>query len=283
MKSNPYVRLMRLDKPIGILLLWFPTAIALWIANHGKPSLHLVLYFLFGTIVMRSAGCVVNDLADRHVDKHVRRTSQRPLTTGEVNVPQAILLFMMLLFIAFFIVIQLPLHCFYYALVGLSVTILYPFCKRFIQAPQLVLSLAFSVSIPMVYTASAVDLNRDTLLLFMINILWVIAYDTMYAMVDREDDLRLGVKSTAVLFGAHDRWIIGVLQAVMHGLWLPIAYNLHANEAFYLSWVAGALVLIYQQYLITGRDPKDCFKAFQWSAVYGFVMCVGSLSLSLGS
>jgi 4-hydroxybenzoate polyprenyltransferase len=272
---SSYARLMRIDKPIGILLLWFPVVFALWIANHGKPPLQLVLYFLFGTIVMRSAGCVVNDLADRHVDKHVSRTAQRPLTTGEVSVSKAILLFAMLLFIAFFIVIQLPLHCFYYALVGLSVTILYPFCKRFIQAPQLVLSLAFSVSIPMAYTASAVDLNSDTLLLLMINMLWVIAYDTMYAMVDREDDLRLGVKSTAVLFGAHDRWIIAMLQTVMHGLWLPIAYKLHVSEAFYLGWTAGALVLIYQQYLITGRDPKDCFKAFQWSAAYGFVMCVG--------
>ena len=277
MKSNPYARLMRLDKPIGILLLWFPTAFALWIANEGKPSFYLVLYFLLGTIVMRSAGCVVNDLADRHVDKHVRRTAQRPLTTGEVSVTRAILLFIMLLFIAFFIVIQLPLHCFYYALVGLSVTILYPFCKRYIQAPQLVLSLAFSVSIPMVYTASAVDLNSDTLLLLVINMLWVVAYDTMYAMVDREDDFRLGVKSTAVLLGAHDRWIIGALQAVMHGLWLIIAYKLHVHEWFYLGWTAGALVLTYQQYLITGRDPKDCFKAFQWSAVYGLVMCVGWL------
>lgn len=276
MKSNhPYVRLMRLDKPIGILLLWFPTAIALWVANHGNPPFRLVFYFLLGTIVMRSAGCVVNDLADRHVDRHVHRTAKRPLTTGEVSVLNALLLFTALLFIAFFIVIQLPVQCFYYALVGLPVTVLYPFCKRFIQFPQVILSLAFSVSIPMVYTASAVDLNSDTLLLLMINILWVVAYDTIYALVDRGDDLRLGVKSTAVLFGSHDRSIIAMLQTIMHGLWLPIAYSLHVNNAFYLSWSAGSLVLVYQQYLITDRSPKNCFKAFQWSAVYGFMICTG--------
>lgn len=270
MTFKPYIQLMRLEKPIGILLLWFPAAFALWVANHGEPPFHLMFYFLFGTIVMRSAGCVVNDLADRHVDKHVSRTAQRPLTTGAVSVPEAIALLILLLFLAFFIVIQLPAHCFYYALVGLSVTILYPFCKRFIQAPQLVLSLAFSVSIPMVYTASGVNLNTDTLLLLILNILWVVAYDTMYAMVDRADDLKLGVKSTAVLFGTNDRWIIGVLQTVMHVLWLFMTY--HFGKVFYLGWMIAALVLIYQQYLIADREPKACFKAFQWSAAYGLVM-----------
>lgn len=268
MNWRAYVRLMRLDKPIGIVLLWIPTALALWIANQGHPSIELVLYFLSGTLVMRSAGCVVNDLADRHVDKHVQRTAQRPLTTGEVSLPEALLLFILLLLIAFVIVIQLPVGCFYEALIALFITILYPFCKRFIQAPQLVLSLAFSVSIPMAYTASSVPLNSTMLLLLMINILWVIAYDTMYAMVDRADDLKLGIQSTAVLFGSLDRWVIGVLQATMHGLWLL----LDLNSWQYLGWTIGAFILIYQQYLTIGRDPKQCFKAFQWSAVYGLVM-----------
>ena len=270
MTLKPYIQLMRLEKPIGILLLWFPAAFALWVANHGEPPFRLVFYFLFGTIVMRSAGCVVNDLADRHVDKHVSRTAQRPLTTGAVSVPGAIALLIILLFFAFFIVIQLPTQCFYYALVGLFVTILYPFCKRYIQAPQLVLSLAFSVSIPMVYTASGVSLNTDTLLLLILNMLWVVAYDTMYAMVDRADDLRLGVKSTAVLFGTHDRWIIGVLQMIMHALWLFMTF--HLGKLFYLGWIIASLVLIYQQFLIAEREPKACFNAFQCSAVYGFVM-----------
>lgn len=273
MNINAYLRLMRLDKPIGILLLWFPAAFALWVANHGMPSWDLVFYFLLGTVVMRSAGCVVNDLADRHVDKHVHRTAQRPLTTGEVGLPGAMIFLGLLLFLAFIIVIQLPIECFYYALIGLFVTVLYPFCKRFIQAPQLVLSVAFSVSIPMAYTASGVGLNSDTWLLLALNVLWVVAYDTMYAMVDREDDLKLGVKSTAVLFGAYDRLIIGGLHVILHILWLPIAYHQpDLNPFFYLGWVAGALVLIYQQYLIISRDPKLCFDAFQWSAVYGFVM-----------
>lgn len=273
MSWTGYVRLMRLDKPIGIVLLWIPAALALWIANQGHPPFELICYFLLGTIVMRSAGCVVNDLADRHVDKHVKRTAQRPLTTGEVSLPGALLLFIGLLLMAFIILIQLPVGCFYEALLGLSVTILYPFCKRFIQAPQLVLSLAFSVSIPMAYTASSVPMDGATMLLLMMNILWVIAYDTMYAMVDRADDLKLGVQSTAVLFGSYDRWIIGLLQALMHGIWLLF----HFNPWFYIGWTIGASVLMYQQYLITTRDPRACFKAFQWNAVYGVVMWISVL------
>lgn len=272
MKWNAYARLMRLDKPIGILLLWFPVAFALWIANQGAPPLILVFYFLCGSIVMRSAGCVVNDLADRHIDIHVRRTSIRPITTGEISIPKALLVFIFLVFIAFYIMTQLPANCFYYALAALFVTILYPFCKRWIEAPQLILSLAFSVSIPMVYTASNVQFNSVMFLLLAINIFWVIAYDTLYAMVDREDDLKLGVKSTAVLFASYDRWIIAVLQIFMHILWLLIAYQLQATQQFYLGWGCAGLILIYQQWLINKRVPRDCFKAFQWSIGYGFVM-----------
>lgn len=268
MKWSAYSRLMRLDKPVGILLLWFPTAWALWMANHGQPPVVLMVYFLLGTIVMRSAGCVVNDFADRHIDRHVHRTRNRPLTTGEVSIRGAITLFIILLSIALFIVIQLPIACLYYAFLGLSVTVVYPFCKRWIQAPQLVLSIAFSVSIPMVYVASSVELDRSMVLLVMINLLWVIAYDTMYAIVDREDDLKLGVQSTAILFGQHDRLIIGLMMVIMHGLWLFI---LHAG-CFLVGFGIGALILIYQNYLIAHRNPADCFKAFQLSIGYGLVM-----------
>lgn len=263
-----YFRLMRLDKPVGILLLWFPTVWALWIANKGIPPIRLLIYFLLGTVVMRSAGCVVNDLADRDIDKHVQRTRLRPVTTGEVSVAQALLLFFLLLIVALLIVIQLPIGCFYCALVGLLITIVYPFCKRWIQAPQLVLSLAFSVGIPMAYIASGIAINRDVWLLVGINILWVLAYDTIYAMVDREDDLKIGVKSSAILFGRYDRLIIGILLGVMHSLWLLIAHSL----LFLIGWSMGALIIIYQNNLIAIRNPQRCFKAFQWSIGYGMIM-----------
>ena len=270
---------MRLDKPIGILLLWFPTAWALWMANQGSPPMMVLVYFFLGTIVMRSAGCVVNDLADRHIDKHVQRTRSRPITTGEIGIRDAIILFVTLLCVALYIVVQLPIQCFYYALLGLFVTIVYPFCKRWIQAPQLILSLAFSVAIPMVYVASSVAFNRDMLLLVLINLLWVVVYDTIYAMVDREDDLKLGVQSTAVLFGRYDRVIIGLLMIIMHGLWFFIAHD----GFFLVGWVIGASVLIRQQYLIALRNPANCFKAFQWSVGYGLIMSSGMVAFSFSN
>ncbi len=272
MNWGAYVRLMRLEKPVGILLLWFPAAIALWLANAGAPSISLFCYFLLGTVVMRSAGCIVNDFADRHIDKDVRRTAARPLTTGELGIFQALILFGLLLSVAFYIVIQLPLQCFYFALLGLLITIIYPFCKRWIQAPQLVLSLAFSVSIPMAYAASETSLNNNVIFLLIINMLWVVAYDTMYAMSDREDDVKLGVKSTAILFGQADRIIIGLLQLSMHLLWIPIGLSMRHVHLFYLGWGLGAIVLLYQQFLIHHRNPFACFRAFQWSVAYGGIM-----------
>lgn len=270
MKWGAYSRLMRLDKPIGILLLWFPTAWALWMANHGHPNIMLIMYFLLGTIVMRSAGCIVNDFADRHIDRHVHRTRNRPLTTGEVGVRDALVLFLLLLFIALVIVIQLPIACLYYAFLGLFVTVVYPFCKRWIQAPQLVLSIAFSVGIPMVYVASFTAFDLNTLLLVVINLLWVIAYDTMYAMVDREDDLKLGVRSTAILFGKYDRLVIALIMTIMHGLWLIIAHT----GVFLIGFGLGALILIRQNDLLAHYNPADCFKAFKWSMGYGLVMWI---------
>lgn len=271
-----YYRLMRLDKPVGILLLWFPAAWALWIANKGLPSMRITFYFFLGTVVMRSAGCVVNDLADRNIDKHVHRTRLRPITTGEVSLSEAMLLFFLLLVVALLIVMQLPIGCFYYALFGLLITMIYPFCKRWIQAPQLILSMAFSVSIPMAYIASKIPADWDMGLLIGINLLWVIAYDTMYAMVDREDDLKIGVKSTAILFGRYDCLSIGLLLGVMHFLWLLVANS----SLFILVWGMGAMILIHQNNLIATRNSLDCFRAFQWSIGYGMVMWVASAGYS---
>lgn len=263
---------MRLDKPVGIWLLWFPAAWAFWVANQALPSWNLIFWFFFGTVVMRSAGCVINDLADRHIDIHVRRTEYRPITTGEVSVGRALALFVGLLMIALGILLELPLACAYYAVIGLGLTVVYPFCKRWIQAPQLVLSLAFSIAIPMVYVASKVPFDINMVGLLLINIFWVVAYDTMYAMVDREDDVVIGVKSTAVLLGRYDTTVVFVLQSVLHFLWLFIAFNLHLGYLFYIAWALGACIILIQQRLIHLSDSINCFKAFKISVWYGLIM-----------
>ena len=263
---------MRFDKPVGIVLLWLPTAWALWIANEGMPPFSLMIYFLLGTVFMRAAGCIINDIADRDIDKHVRRTRLRPLTTGEISLFQAFILLFTLLVAALLVLIHLPLACFYYAIPALLVTVLYPFCKRFLQAPQLVLGVAFSMGIPMAYIASGVLPNVTMLLLFTLNFAWIVAYDTMYAMADREDDLRIGVQSTAVLFAQFDCSIVLLLQIFFHGLWLLLAYIQHYSLGFYSLWFVAAGILLYQQRLITSRDANLCLRAFSTNSWYGLLM-----------
>jgi len=272
MKWNAYWRLMRFDKPVGTLLLWFPTAWALWIANRGIPSLKLLVLFFSGTVLMRAAGCVINDIADRDIDKHVTRTKLRPLTSGELNLQEALALLAVLLFSALLILINLPRDCFYLGCIALFISFLYPFCKRFLSAPQFVLGLAFSMGIPMAFVASNIPLNVECALLFVLNFAWIVAYDTMYAMTDKEDDLRIGVKSTAIYFASYDRLIIGLLQCLLHGLWLYLALNMHANKWFYIFWFVAALVLFHQQKLISKREQTSCFRAFIISVYYGAFM-----------
>jgi 4-hydroxybenzoate polyprenyltransferase len=274
-KLNAYIRLTRLDKPTGIVLLWAPTAWALWIANKGLPEPLLFIYFFLGTVLMRSAGCVINDIADRSIDKHIKRTSLRPLATGEVELFDAILLFVGLIFLALMIVTQLPIMCFYQSLFACFVTILYPFCKRFFDAPQLILGFAFSMGIPMAYSASLVEPDLMMGLLVLLNFLWIIAYDTMYAMVDRDDDLLIGVKSTAVLFASYDRFIISVLQVLFHSIWLFMAVYLHLGFVFYTFWSIALLIIVYQQKLIGQRKREDYFKAFLTNGWYGIIMWLG--------
>ena len=272
MNISAYCRLMRFHKPAGIALLWLPTAWALWVANHGFPPFHLLIYFILGTIFMRAAGCVVNDIADRHIDLHVNRTKARPLTSGEITLIEALTLLFMLLFASLLILLQLPFSCFYYAVFALLITLLYPFCKRFFQAPQLILGLAFSMGIPMAYVASGVAFNKTMVLLFVINFIWIVAYDTMYAMADREDDLKIGVKSTAILFGSHDRQLLFILQTVFHGLWIIIAQKQHYSVWFYVLWAFATGVLFYQQHLIRTRNPILCLRAFSTNSLYGLLM-----------
>ncbi|KTD20811.1 4-hydroxybenzoate-octaprenyltransferase [Legionella lansingensis] len=268
-----YLKLMRFHRPIGILLLWWPTAWALWLAHQGSPPLPLIVLFLLGTIFMRAAGCVVNDIADRHIDLHVQRTKNRPLTAGDVGLLEALVLLCMLLFVSLLILLQLPKVCFYYALMAVSITVLYPFCKRFLQSPQLVLGIAFSMGIPMAYAASNRMPDKTMLILLLINFLWIIAYDTEYAMVDREDDLRIGVKSTAILFAAYDKLIIAILQFLFHFCWLPLGVML-TSLSFWFCWGIAGLNLLYQQKLLSKRKPADCLRAFSSNHWYGLIMWI---------
>ena len=272
MKIYATLRLMRFHKPIGTLLLWFPTAWALWLANHSTPPARTLFYFFCGTFLMRSAGCVLNDIADRNIDRHVKRTENRPLACGEISLQYALVLLFILLFAALFILLQLPKACFYYALAALAISILYPFCKRFFEAPQLILGLAFSMGIPMAYAASGIQPNSTMGILMMLNFFWIIAYDTLYAMADSTDDLRIGVKSTAILFGRYGHCIILFLLAFTHGLWLWIAQINHFNAPFYALWGLGLLVFIYQHLLLSFSKEISYSRLFSTHAIYGFIM-----------
>lgn len=274
---NVYARLMRFDKPAGIALLWAPTAWALWLANQGQPPGILILYFLLGTILMRAAGCIINDMADRHIDKHVKRTQSRPITSGEISIQKAAVVLMVLLMLAALIMIQLPILCWIEAGIALAITIIYPFGKRFLRAPQLVLGAAFSMGIPMAYTASGVDLDKGMLILLLLNFLWIVAYDTMYAWADRDDDLRIGVRSTAILFGSNVMRVVMFLQILVHGLWLVLARFYSVSLWFGVCWLGAAAIIMYQYHLLKHETAQHSLRAFLWNAVYGLVMWIGLL------
>lgn len=265
---TPYLQLLRLHKPIGTLLLWFPTAWALWLAGHPTPR--LVFYFFLGTFIMRSAGCLVNDIADRHIDPHVARTKHRPLAAQTVSLQAATGLLIMLLMLAFIILVQLPKACFNYALISVLLTVVYPFCKRFLEAPQLVLGLAFSMGIPMAYAAEGVPFDTSTGILMLLNFFWIMAYDTIYALADQKDDMQIGVKSTAILFGKHAKNIIAIFQTITQTLWLVIASRHGFDAAFYIAWSLGWVLFGYQQWMIRKKNPHY-LKTFSSNGVYGLV------------
>jgi 4-hydroxybenzoate polyprenyltransferase len=275
MNAIAALRLARFDKPVGISLLWAPTAWALWIANQGNPPIRLLLYFLLGTVLMRAAGCVLNDMADRPFDAHVRRTSARPLVSGQIQLHDALMLLILLLLMAFLILLQLPQACFYLAIFALIVVAVYPFGKRFVRCPQLILGLAFSLGIPMAYAASYRNPDASMGYLLLINCAWVLAYDTEYAMVDRADDRRIGVKSSAIWFGSWDRRVIGILQLFCHGLWLFLAYQLACNGYFYVCWGIAALILVQQQRYLATAEENSYFKAFSSNNAYGLLLWLG--------
>jgi 4-hydroxybenzoate polyprenyltransferase len=274
-KTSALLQLIRFDKPIGTLLLLWPTLWALWIAAGGVPDYALLAIFIAGTFLTRSAGCIVNDLADRRLDGAVKRTSGRPLVTGAVTEKEALALFVALMLLAFLLVLFTNTLTIMLSLVAVLLASTYPFMKRYTHLPQVVLGLAFSWGIPMAFAAQSGELPPALWLLFLGNLWWIVAYDTKYAMVDRDDDIPAGIKSTAILFGRHDRLAIAVLQLLCL-LTLYLAGRAFALGAYFnLSLLVTAGLFGYQQYLIRNRERDACFRAFLHNNWVGIAVFVG--------
>ena len=274
-KLPAFKQLMRLDRPIGILLLLWPTLGALWLASEGFPQLDLLLIFALGTVVMRSAGCCINDFADAKIDGHVARTTQRPLATGELSRREALQAFIALSLLGFGLVLLTNRFTILLSFGAIAVAALYPFMKRLTNLPQLVLGIAYSFGILMAFSAATNEIPPAAYLLFIANCLWTIAYDTQYAMVDREYDLKIGVKSTAVLFGSADTLIIGLLQGLVILAWWLAGYRFELDWPYFAGVIAAAVLFIYHQTLIRDRLPEPCFKAFLHNRWVGLVMFLG--------
>ncbi len=273
--ANQYIQIMRLDRPIGIYLLFWPTIWGLWLASRGLPDIRILVIFILGVVVMRSAGCVINDIADRDIDPLVERTKQRPLATGAITLHQAWLLFLLLVVVAFILVLQLNFFTILLSGGGLLLTIVYPFCKRFLSAPQLVLGLAFSWGVPMAFAATDHDISLLVYILWGSVAFWILLYDTFYAMADREDDLALNLNSTAIFFGSNDKLMIGLLQAAMLSCLIVVGLLFELTLYYYLSLVISCCVFLRQHYLIRNREPEGCFKAFLENNYLGGVVFVG--------
>ncbi len=272
---SQYFILMRFHKPIGMLLLLWPTLWGLWVAAKGFPNLLVFSVFVLGVVLMRAAGCVINDIADRHFDGQVARTQSRPLVTRSISLRSAALLFLSLILIAFGLVCLLNVATIALSFIAALLAILYPFTKRWTHWPQFILGLAFSWGIPMAFAAQTNQIPPIAWLLFITSVLWAITYDTEYAMTDREDDAKIGIKSTAILFGANDRWIIGLIQIILIALLLMIGRYLGLHYWYYLGVTVAAGFSIYQQRLIRNRDPKSCFRAFLNNNWFGFAIFAG--------
>jgi len=270
-----YWRLVRADRPIGIYLLLWPALWALWVAAQGMPPWWILLVFVLGTALMRSAGCAINDYADRNFDGQVERTAQRPLATGQVRPREAIGVFLILSLLAFALVLTLNAKTIAHSFVAVALAAIYPFTKRHTHMPQLVLGIAFGWAVPMAFTAVQNQIPPVAWLLFAATVVWALIYDTMYAMVDREDDLKIGIKSTAILFGRHDRLVVGLLQLLMLALLWQVG-RMTGRGMFFLVALAGAAVLFgYQQWLIRGRQRADCFRAFLNNHYVGMLIFLG--------
>ena len=274
-RLTQYAYLMRLNKPIPIFMLLWPTLWALWLASDGRPAWDILIVFLLGVLLMRSAGCILNDIADRRFDAHVSRTRERPLASGKVSLTESLLLLGLLLVAALLLVLQCNALTVILSFVAAGVTALYPFLKRITHLPQLGLGVAFSFGIPMAFAAVNGFLSASAWFVFFGATLWPVIYDTMYAMADRDDDVRIGVKSTAILFAGFDTLIIGLLQILFLVYLVCVGYLFGLGTIYYFSLVIVGLLFAYQQWLICDRDPDLCLKAFLNNHWVGLVIFAG--------
>lgn len=277
-----FIQLARMDKPIGIYLLLWPTLWALWIAGEGSPSVANVLIFVLGVVLMRAAGCVINDFADRKVDGYVKRTEQRPLVSGKVSVKEALLFFAVLTLLSFLLVLCTNAATVWLSTGGLLLAASYPFMKRYTYYPQVVLGMAFSWGMPMAFTAETGHVPAAAWLLWVANLLWTVGYDTYYAMTDRDDDLRIGVKSTAIIFGAADRLIIVILQGLALACLLLAGARFGLGQWFYLGLIGAALCFAWQHWKTRTRERTACFQAFlhnHWAGLLIFLGIVADYTL----
>ena len=273
-----YAELIRLDKPIGVYLLLWPTLWALAIAGEGSPDLWVLAVFVVGVWLMRSAGCAINDYADRDLDRHVARTKERPLTSGRITVKEVLMVFMVLCLLAFLLVLSLNSFTILLSIGGLLLAISYPFMKRLHYLPQVHLGAAFGWAIPMAFAAQTESLPKQAWLLYVAALIWAVAYDTMYSMADREDDLKIGIKSSAILFGEYDRVIIALFQAMfILTLWLTGA-DLEFSAVYFYALGLASLLLVYEQFLIVYRVPKNCFRAFLHNHWVGAIVFFGIMA-----
>jgi len=270
-----YVRLVRLNRPIGIFLLMWPALWAVWLAGEGAPPWSVVVIFVLGVVFMRSAGCAINDFADRDFDGQVARTKARPIAAGEVTPGEAVAVFGVLVLMAFGLVLFLNWQTVLLSIVALVLAVIYPFMKRFTHLPQVFLGAAFGWAIPMAFMAIREEIPGFAWLLFIATVIWALIYDTQYAMVDRDDDRKVGIKSTAILFGRYDLLAIGLLQAVMLGLLLVIARMAQLGSAFYVGLAVAGGLAVYQHYLTRHREPAACFKAFLNNNYFGMAIFIG--------
>ena len=270
-----FLVLARLNRPIGIYLLLWPTLWGLWIAAEGWPGIHLFLVFTLGVIVMRSAGCVINDYADREFDGHVKRTAERPLARQAITPMEAIIFSAALSLLAFGLVLTTNLLTIMLSFAALFIAFCYPFMKRFTYMPQVILGVAFAWGIPMAFAAVSNEVPPIAWLLFTANVVWTVAYDTEYAMVDRDDDIKLGLKSTAILFGELDRLMVGILQILFIVILFLVTRHIHPGIYFYAGIAVACGLLIYQQFLIKERNREQCFTAFLSNHWVGAAVFIG--------
>ncbi|TVQ85744.1 MAG: 4-hydroxybenzoate octaprenyltransferase [Chromatiaceae bacterium] len=274
-RLDAYIKLVRLHRPIGIFLLMWPALWALWFAGAGQPPWGVVAIFIAGVVLMRSAGCAINDYADRDFDAHVVRTHGRPLAQGLIRPVEALALFVILSLLAFGLVLLLNWQTVALSVVAALLALIYPFMKRYTHLPQVFLGAAFGWAVPMAFMAIQGSIPTYAWVLFAATLVWALVYDTQYAMVDRTDDLRIGIKSTAILFGHHDRLMIGLLQILLLGLLVVVGIAAGRGPAWTGGLVLAAALALYQQYLIRRREPEDCFRAFLNNNYVGMVIFAG--------